>query len=155
MVRALIEMALGPLGIQVLDFYLSHSLIPNSVVLAYGIFIFASWRNLAGIRMRLVSSMIGQLRAAGHLDADMKPSRVLDRTTIPWEQAIEHLRFPWVARQMGLWPKRATLHNVQSLLDQEVLAADVIEQLTGIRPKDEKKVQARAARSAKSKRRKK
>jgi hypothetical protein len=151
MVRTLVEMALGPLGIQILDAYLAHSLVINSLVLAYGFVVFASWRNLVGIRRRLVGSMISQLRASGGPDEDLKLSHVLSRTTIPWETAMESVRFPWVARQMELWPKRASLSEVQSLLDRNVLAADVIEELTGKRPKDEKKLEAKAAARAKRK----
>lgn len=155
MVRALVDMALGPLGIKVLEFYTAHSLIINSVVLAYGLVVFASWRNLVGIRKHLVGSMIGQLRASGRTEDGLKVSHVLTRTTIPWQQAMTGVRFPWVARQMELWPKRATLSNVQSMLARDVLAADVIEALTGTRPIDEKRAEAREARRAKSGRRRK
>lgn len=155
MVRALVDMALGPLGIKVLEFYTAHSLIINTVVFAYGLVVFASWRNLVGIRKQLVGSMIGQLKASGRTEDSLKVSHVLTRTTIPWQQAMTGVRFPWVARQMELWPKRATLDNVQDMLARDVLAADVIEELTGTRPIDEKRAEARAARRAKSGRRRK
>jgi len=151
MVRALVEMALGQLGVQVLDFYLAHSLVINGLVLAYGFVVFASWRNLVGIRKRLVGSMIHQVKESGGQYEDLKVSHVLSRTSIPWQSAIQGMRFPWVARQMELWPRRATLNHVQSMLGKDVLAADVIEELTGKRPKDEKKLEAKAAAQARKK----
>lgn len=147
MVRALVYMILGPLGIRVLEYYQANSLVINSVVLAYGVLIFISWRNLAGIRKRLVADMVRQLRQAGHTEAGMRASQVIKWTEIAWEESLRGVRFPLVARQTELWPKRVSLAAVQQMLDPKVLAADAIETLTGKRPKREDKPASRRAKS--------
>ncbi|HQE17568.1 MAG TPA: hypothetical protein PK607_03625, partial [Aggregatilineales bacterium] len=55
--------------------------------------------------------------------------RVLKEVDIPWQAAIADVRFPLVAQQMALWPKRKTVEAVQALLPAEDLVKQALEAL--------------------------
>ncbi len=138
MVRALIEGMLGPLGTQVLLFYEANSLPINLIVVSYGLVMVLAWSNLVNIRKRLLKSMLAQMLDQPGIDASAKLKRILREIDIPWESAIGQSWYPFVARQMAFWPRRASVETIQALLPAEELATqalELLEELTNPTPK--------------------
>jgi hypothetical protein len=129
MIYALIETYLGPIGAAALHFYQTNALPINSVVVLYGLVIVLSWTNLVSIRKRLVGSIAAQILQNPDLHAGSKAKRVLKEVSIPWQEAIDDVRFPLVARQSAFWPKRKSIEAVQTLLPAEDLAEQALELL--------------------------
>jgi hypothetical protein len=129
MVRAWIEQLLGAWGTSLLDFYAANSLYINLLVVAYGGVVVLSWMNLKAIRQRLLADLVDQLSRDPRLGEDARPKKVLSRMTIPYDQAIQQARFPFVAQQTSFLPRRATLAAVQALLPAEELADDALKAL--------------------------
>ena len=129
MLYALIETYLGPIGRAMLHFYIENSFAINTVVVAYGLVIVMSWTNLVSIRKRLVGAIAAQIVQNPALNAQSKVKRVLKEVDIPWQAAVADVRFPLVAQQMALWPKRKTVEAVQALLPAEDLVKQALEVL--------------------------
>ena len=138
MVRGIVEAVLGPYGVQILKLYEANSLWVNSLVVAYGLAIVLSWANLKHIRARLLAALIDQLESLPRLDPAAQPAKLLRRVSIPWAEAVRQARFPFVAQQSALWPRRASPESVQALLPPEDLVHDALKALAARR--------ARAAR---------
>jgi len=140
MVRAIIESFMGPTFVRVMRFYEANSLIINSVVLLYGLVIFLSWASLVNIRKRLIAAMVHQMQQHPDFHPKTKAKRVLREIEIPWEAVVGQMKYPFVAQQAALWPRRRTVEAVKELLPAEDLAAaalDVFKQLSGDKPTDE------------------
>ena len=110
---------LGPWFGWLYDLYDAHALWINIVVIIYGFVIVLSWNNLLGIRRRLVQDLIDQVRRAPAGTADLS----LIAATLMWDEAVAASRFPLVARQNALWPRRTSVEAVRALLPVEALMA--------------------------------
>lgn len=131
MVRGFVEGVLGPLGTQVLDFYIENSLLINTVVLAYGLIMLMSWTTTLNIRKRLLYAMLVQMTQRDDIRPDAKVKRILKEIQIPWEEAIGQSRFPLVAHRTGLRPYQKSLQNVQRIITPEELAKDALMMIGG------------------------
>jgi hypothetical protein len=131
MVRAFIEMILGEVGRQMLYFYEANACAINSVVLTYGVLMFASWNNL----VRIYRFLIVEIAKTIHLEEDLNrkttKKQVLESVEIPWEAAIEKSNFPFIARMAGLLPKRKTVENLKIYFDEKELAEQALKALKG------------------------
>ena len=126
MVRAAVETLLGGVGRQILFFYEAHSFVINLIVLTYGIILFFSWSNIVKIHRYLVVEIAKQIHTRGDLDKDSSPKKVLKKVHIPWDEAVEKSRFPFVAKMSGLWPKRKSVAALQDILIEFDLAAHAL-----------------------------
>lgn len=126
MVRMFIDIMLGRWGMAVLEFYKANSLPINAPLLAYCLLLTFSWGSLARIRTWLVMTIVSQLQVLPNIEPDAKLKRVLCEIEIPWEQAVER-RFPFVAKRLGLWPRRVSVEVLQELLPSEELALEALE----------------------------
>jgi hypothetical protein len=131
MVRAFIESLLGEWGRQLLYFYEANACIINSVVLTYGVLMFISWTNLVRTYRFLIAEMAKQVHTSEDLNRKSTNKRVRDSVTIPWEEAIDISPFPFISGMSGLLPKRMTVENLQSMLDEKDLADKAIRALKG------------------------
>lgn len=129
MIYAMIETYLGPIGRGALNFYVDNSLAINSLVVLYGLLIVFSWTNLVSIRKRLVGSIAAQIVKNPALHTGSKVKRILSEVDIPWQAAIDDVRFPLVARQAAFWPHRKSVEAVQALLPAEDLVKQALELL--------------------------
>ncbi len=116
MIRGVIEAMLGEVGRSVLAFYEAHALTLSLLILAYGLLMYLSWANLVRIYRYLVvaaAQALGQApgRAAG--DGPGLP--------LPWQAAVDSVRFPLVARRAGLWPMRKSVRAAQAIIDEREL----------------------------------
>jgi len=131
MVRSFVEMIMGDFGRQILYFYEANALIINLFVLAYGIILFFSWSNLVQIHRFLVIEIAKQIHLKNDLDKDSSPKKVLKKVRIPWAEAVQKSRFPWVAKMSGLIPRRKSVAILKDLLIEEDLAAHALSVLNG------------------------
>lgn len=125
-VLALIERILGPWGMAVLRAYQDNSLLINAAIVLYGFVLILSWRNLDRMRSFLVQAIVQQVPRRAEEEAKPDLSAVLDMASIPWQKALEESRFPLIARQWALLPRRCSLESVQRLLSPEDLAKEVL-----------------------------
>ena len=129
MLRAIIETFLGSFFFEVLQFYEANSLIINTFVVAYGLLMVLSWSNLANIRKHLVSAMVDQMQAIPKSHAKAKIKHVLRDVEIPWERVVGESRFPFVAPQVGLYPRRTSVAVVQALLKETELVREALQKV--------------------------
>jgi hypothetical protein len=140
MLRAFIENFMGQFGTTLFNLYAEYSLWINILVVLYGAWIVLSWVNLKNIRSRLIQELAGQLRSQGvtgssNLSASAEGakgsgSRMSQRRLdIPWEGVVREARFPFIAHQGALWPKRLSLETVRALLPEEELLEDALQTL--------------------------
>lgn len=122
MIRRLVEYFLGPLGMQVLTFYVEHSLAVNSVVVLYGLVLTLAHLNLRRIEAAAVRALRAETEnqrgagpkpsgrrgtASGPRDSEGGHPARADGAAIPWEAVIAQASFfPLVARGTSLVPRR-------------------------------------------------
>jgi hypothetical protein len=140
MLRAFIENLMGQFGTALLNLYSQYSLWINSLVVLYGAWIILSWVNLKNIRSRLIQELASQLRSQGVTGPSSQAAstegakgsgsrKSLPRLEIPWEGVVREARFPFIAHQTALWPKRLSIETVQALLPEEELLEDALRSL--------------------------
>jgi hypothetical protein len=127
MFRAIIESVLGEWGRAILYFYDEYSLWINLVVVIYGMWVVLSWVNLKNIRKPLISSIADQLRSRPEISSKTLSKKQLNSLVIPWESAVRQSRFPYVARQNAIVPRRVTVTQIQALLPIADLVAEAWE----------------------------
>jgi hypothetical protein len=134
MIRGLVESLLGEAGRTVLRFYESHALILGLIIVAYGVLMYLAWTNLVRIYRYLVVAAAAELgqererRSGGSKKAGKLPP-------LPWQAAVDSVRFPLVARQAGLLPIRKSVHAVQSIIDERELLQHALAVANGADPR--------------------
>ena len=131
MVRSFVEMMLGDVGRQILFFYETNSLLINVLILAYGFILFASWSNLVKIHRFLVIEIAKQIYLKPELSKESSPKKVLRKVRIPWKEAVNKSRFPFVSKMSGLIPRRKSVEMLKTLLIDEDLAAHALGVVNG------------------------
>ncbi len=134
MIRGLIETTLGQAGRAVLQFYEQHALVLGLIIVAYGILMFLSWQNLVHIYRFLVGMAAATLMDAGESSTsprpdggkrrrgDGQPTRErTSRPELPWQAAVDSVRFPFVSARAGLRPLRKTVAAAKSIIDEREL----------------------------------
>lgn len=99
----------GDWGPLLLDLYFKNSVWINTIVVVYGAFLMLSWWNLRRMRDQLRDEVTRQL--------EKRPGKV-DKASlnIPWGDALEASRFPFIAAEWGFLPKRVSMDNLQALI---------------------------------------
>ena len=133
MVGPFIEAMLGEVGRAILYFYRDHALIINTVVLAYGLFMFITWNNLVRIYRYLIVEMAKEAHTSDELNRKKSNKKIREIIGVPWDKAVDASPFPFIARLGALIPRRKTIANLQLLLDEKDLAAKVLQALQGAR----------------------
>lgn len=118
--RDFLVSVMGPWFGWLYDAYEAHALWINLAVIAYGLVIVLAWNNLMSIRQYLVQDLVDQLRRTS-LEG---PELATFVESIAWEGAVRATRFPLVARQNALWPRRTSVEAVQAMLPAEALVAE-------------------------------
>lgn len=129
MVRALVETFLGSVGVTVLHFYEANALLINSIVVLYGALIVMSWTNLASIRKRLVGAIAAQIVNSPTLNQKSTVKRILAEVDIPWQAALDDVRFPLIAQQTAFWPKKKSVEALQAMLPPDDLVKRALDAL--------------------------
>jgi hypothetical protein len=131
MVRPFIEMLLGEVGRQILFFYEANALVINTVVLTYGLLMYAAWINLLRIYRFMVVDIAKQIHLNEKLNRKSTVKRAQDNINFPWEVAVKHSPLPIIGRIAGLIPKRKTIENLKYYFDEKELVADAIAVMKG------------------------
>jgi hypothetical protein len=126
MIRAILESMMGSWGKGLMDFYDANSLWINILVLLYGAWIVLSWINLKRIRSELIVSLAQQLSKKPNLKTEPLTSEDLARLKVPWEDAVRRARYPFVAYQTALVPRRLSVEAVKSMLTVEDLTGEAL-----------------------------
>lgn len=127
MIRALIETSLGSIGMQIFRFYQENSLLINGIVVLYGALIVMSWTNLASIRKRLVGAIAAQIVSSQTLNNKSTVKRILSEVDIPWQAALDDVRFPLIAQQTAFWPKKKSVDELKEMLPADELVKRALE----------------------------
>jgi hypothetical protein len=135
MVGPFLEAFMGDLYRSILYFYQDNSLILSSIILAYGLFMFAAWNNLLRIYRFLIVEMAKDAHTSEELNRKKSNKKIRKIIGVPWEKAVEASPFPFIARIGALVPKRKTVENLQLLFDEKELADNVLKALQGARIK--------------------
>jgi len=133
MVRAFVEGMLGELGRQILYFYEANALVINTVVLGYGIFMYVSWMNLVRIYRYLIVEMATAAHLSEELNRKKSNKKIRETIGVPWEKAVDHAPFPFIARTGGLLPRRNTVDNLKFYFSEKDLADKTLKALQGER----------------------
>jgi hypothetical protein len=124
-------MMLGEVGRQMLYFYEANSCAINSVVLTYGVIMFAAWTNLVRTYRYLIMETAKKVHLSEDLNRKATKKKVLDSIEIPWEEAVEHSPLPLVARMGALLPKRKSVESLKIYFDENDLVDKAIRALKG------------------------
>ncbi len=135
MVGPFLEAFMGDLYRSILYFYQDNSLILSSIILAYGLFMFAAWNNSLRIYRFLIVEMAKDAHTSEELNRKKSNKKIRKIIGVPWEKAVEASPFPFIARIGALVPKRKTVENLQLLFDEKELADNVLKALQGARIK--------------------
>ncbi len=119
----------GPL----FDFYEANALWLNLIVIAYGFVIVLAWSNLDRIRRFLVRDLIDQMRGTPDRSGGSDSEPMAAEARIAWAKAVAATRFPLVAHQSALWPRRTSIESVQALLSAGALVIEAREAMANAR----------------------
>lgn len=131
MVRAFIEAMLGEVGRQILYYYETNAYWINVIVLIYGVFMFAAWKNMVRIYRFLIVEMAKEAHTSEELNRKKSNKKIRKIIGVPWEKAVEQSPFPFLARIGDLAPKRNTVENLQGYFDEKDLADKTLKALQG------------------------
>ena len=98
MVGPFIEAIMGEVGRAILYFYRDNSLIINSIVLIYGLFMFVCWNNLLRVYRFLIVEVAKDAHLSDDLNRKKSNKKIRDIIGVPWEKAVEASPFPFVIR---------------------------------------------------------
>jgi len=133
MIGPFTEAILGEVGRAILYFYRDHAIWINSIVLIYGLFMFATWNNLVRIYRYLIVEMAKAAHTSEELNRKKSNKKIRKIIGVPWEKAVTASPFPFIARMGALIPRRKTVENLQLLLDEKDLADKTLQALQGAR----------------------
>jgi len=131
MVREFIEAILGEFGRQILYFYEANACLINSIVLTYGVIMFASWMNLIRIYRFMILEIAKGIHTSDDLNRKKTNKKIRDTIEIPWEKAVEQSPFPLIGNMGGLIPKRKTVKNLKLYFDEKDLVDKAMNALKG------------------------
>lgn len=113
----------GAWGPALLEIYFDNAAWINTLVLVYGALLVLAWGNLSRILDDLVDQVVeqaGRMPSGSSGDGRSKPV-TLDDFRLSWERAFAASRFPFIARQSGVWVRRSTLENARALISERDL----------------------------------
>jgi len=109
MLKVMVSLILGSWGLKILDFYIQHSAIINSVIFIYGIFLVAAHLNYK----RITSKWIEKAKKDGAVGK--KTAYKID-----WKKEIdENSRFPFIAGNVSLIPRKTNMENLDFFLQKD------------------------------------
>jgi hypothetical protein len=122
MVDTVIRGMLGTWGQALYDFYLQYSLYINAALLIYAVLIVLARRNYHLIQRALLQSLKNQYPALIDRKTEKQIAAALKKQSIPWEQAIQASRYPFLTTSHGITPHIKNIPTLQRLFPLETLA---------------------------------
>lgn len=132
----------GIWGPALLNFYFENAVWLNALIVAYGLVLLLSWQNLSRITDMLAEQIMKQANRRIVVNSKTKePKNVRLRDfDLSWEEAVLASRFPFVAKQTGIFVHRANIENVRTLITERDLIQRCVRRLDemGLRLSGEK-----------------
>ena len=102
MLRTLVAMMLGPIGMILLEFYIEHSILINSFALLYGILLAISHINYK----RILDQVLLRIRESKNGKIDLEDADL-------WASSIEEVSFfPFISGVYNLIPKKTNVDTI-------------------------------------------
>ncbi|MEA4909646.1 MAG: hypothetical protein VB089_18635 [Anaerolineaceae bacterium] len=124
MIDSIIRGMIGTFGNQVLDFYLQNSLAINGSLLFYALLVVYSQRVYQRSFQFLVIRLMGKRGDVFHGSAE-EIKRRLARTEIPWSEANQISKWPFVVAPKSLLLRFKTPRTLQSLISLDLLSTEI------------------------------
>jgi hypothetical protein len=131
MIRGLVEVMIGKAGTSVLHYYEGHALVLGLIIVLYGFLMYFSWSNLVQIYRYLVAAAAETLTCSSDPAAQPANPNGAKRSRqkaprpgmseLPWQDAVDSVRFPLVSRRSGLLPMRKSVDAARSIIDEREL----------------------------------
>lgn len=131
MIGPFIESMLGVWGRALLHYLQQNAAVVSLIAVAYGSFMLMCWVTMVRIYRYAVLKVASQIHVDPELSKKMKPRKLEQEIEIPWQAAVEAARFPFVARQGALWPKRASASTLAALVEDREVIDDALKLLRG------------------------
>jgi hypothetical protein len=122
MIDGFIRGMLGTSGTAILDFYISNSFWINALILLYALAVVLSRRAFESSRQSLLAALHTQYGARLEYRRRDSMLGILKKINIPWDQALEHVSFPFLCRPGSFWIYRKNPGTLQRLFPLEDLA---------------------------------
>lgn len=102
MLRTLVAMMLGPIGMKLLQFYIEHSILINSIAMLYGILLTISHINYK----RILDQVLLRIRESKNGKIDLEDADL-------WASSIEEVSFfPFISGVYNLIPKKTNVDTI-------------------------------------------
>ncbi len=102
MLRTLVAMMLGPIGMKLLEFYIEHSILINSIAMLYGILLTISHINYK----RILDQVLLRIRESKNGKIDLEDADL-------WASSIEEVSFfPFISGVYNLIPKKTNVDTI-------------------------------------------
>ena len=102
MLRTLVAMMLGPIGMILLEFYIEHSILINSIAMLYGILLTISHINYK----RILDQVLLRIRESKNGKIDLEDADL-------WASSIEEVSFfPFISGVYNLIPKKTNVDTI-------------------------------------------
>ena len=116
MLNAMVAYFLGPWGRKILEFYIEHSGIINSILLIYVSLLILSFSNYK----RIMNDVIQIVKK--ELEGNPKRKKFI----VSWEKTIDKVAFfPFIANKMSFFPKRCTYQNIENMVNKDKVFRDI------------------------------
>jgi len=111
----------GSWGPALLSAYEANSLWINGAVILYGLVLLLTWQNTDRIADALVRQIVAQAHRAQGSRHGAKRKVRLSALHLSWDEALSEGRFPLIARQMDLVPRRLNMENLRRTISDDYL----------------------------------
>jgi len=135
MIRAIIESVMGGIFRAILQFYETHALPLNVIVLVYGLIMLMSWLNLVRMYRYLVVAMAKRIHQHPNLSPKSSVKKVAETIPIPWDEAVKASNFPLIGSQVMLVPLLSSAAGLQRILNRDELIGHALDVLNGADPR--------------------
>ena len=110
MLKKIVAYFLGPLGMKVLEFYIDHSGVINSIFLIYALLLLISYLNYN----RIINDITQIIKK--ELEGNPKRKKFI----VSWEKTISKVAFfPFIANQRSFFPKRCAYRNIEKMVNKD------------------------------------
>jgi len=111
MLKIFVSLILGPFGLKILDFYINHSGIINSIIFIYGAFLVISHINY----QKILDAQMNKIR----IEKNNQKNRI-EKYSIDWQKGINgYSKFPWVAGGTSILPKKTSVKNIKEIVKRD------------------------------------
>ncbi len=128
MVRQIVEYLLGPLGVQVLQFYISNSLVINCILFLYGMVLLLAYANYRRIKNTAISTVQERLAGKKQSNSQTLETKTATSPEFTWQEIIDKASFfPLIAHGKSIIPRLTRPSNMEILSSASELVSKVLD----------------------------